>query len=212
MAFLSGPIRKKAQNRLIFIDLRKIVCVFIKFYQKNAKKWYFLAKKYYFFLHIRKIILPLRRFAPKKWAFLDKNKLMKTRIAHIILLLSFTLFVGPVIGSTSVVPSDSQISSISAEPSVVSDPIVYKVTINNGSSSKELLVEDGSVIEFYAIAPDDCHSFVSWKEDGNTSEYRTHQVKSNITFTAVFETMQFKVTVSVDPNHLERGTVTVRSL
>ena len=109
-------------------------------------------------------------------------------------------------------PSDSEISSISAEPSAASDPIIYKVTIDNGSTVKELLVEDGSVIEFYAIAPDDCHSFVCWEEDGNTSEYRTHQVKSNITFKAVFETMQFKVTVSVDPNHLERGTVTVRSL
>lgn len=154
----------------------------------------------------------MRRFAPKFRAFLDKNKLMKTRIAHIILLLSFALFVGPVYGSTNGVPSDSEISAISAEPYAASDPIVYKVTIYNGSTVKELLVEDGSVIEFYAIAPDDCHSFVRWKEDGNTSEYRTHQVKSNITFTAVFETMQFKVTVSVDPNHLERGTVTVRSL
>ena len=210
MAFLSGPIRKEAQNRLIFIDLRKIVCVFIKFYQKNAKKWYFLAKKYYFFLHIRKIILPLRRFAPKKWAFLDKNKLMKTRIAHIILLLSFTLFVGPVIGSTSVVPSDSQISSISAEPSVVSDPIIYKVTIDNGSISKEYLVEAGETITFSVGTPsDDCLEFVKWS-DGITDKYRSVQVNGNFTIFAIFEIKQF--TITVDTSDPSKGTVGIEKL
>ena len=210
MAFLSGPIRKKAQNRLIFIDLRKIVCVFIKFYQKNAKKWYFLAKKYYFFLHIRKIILPLRRFAPKKWAFLDKNKLMKTRIAHIILLLSFTLFVGPVIGSTSVVPSDSQISSISAEPSVVSDPIKYKVTIDNGSIREEYFVEAGESITFSVGTPsDDCLEFVKWS-DGITDKYRSVQVNGNFTIFAIFEIKQF--TITVDTSDPSKGTVGIEKL
>ena len=210
MAFLSGPIRKKAQNRLIFIDLRKIVCVFIKFYQKNAKKWYFLAKKYYFFLHIRKIILPLRRFAPKKWAFLDKNKLMKTRIAHIILLLSFTLFVGPVIGSTSVVPSDSQISSISAEPYAASDPITYKVTIDNGSISKEYLVEAGETITFSVGTPsDDCLEFVKWS-DGITDKYRSVQVNGNFTIFAIFEIKQF--TITVDTSDPSKGTVGIEKL
>lgn len=210
MAFLSGPIRKKAQNRLIFIDLRKIVCVFIKFYQKNAKKWYFLAKKYYFFLHIRKIILPLRRFAPKKWAYLDKNKLMKTRIAHIILLLSFTLFVGPVYGSTSGVPSDSEISAISAEPYAASDPITYKVTIDNGSISKEYLVEAGETITFSVGTPsDDCLEFVKWS-DGITDKYRSVQVNGNFTIFAIFEIKQF--TITVDTSDPSKGTVGIEKL
>lgn len=210
MAFLSGPIRKKAQNRLIFIDLRKIVCVFIKFYQKNAKKWYFLAKKYYFFLHIRKIILPLRRFAPKKWAFLDKNKLMKTRIAHIILLLSFTLFVGPVYGSTNGVPSDSEISAISAEPYAASDPITYKVTIDNGSISKEYLVEAGETITFSVGTPsDECLEFVKWS-DGITDKYRSIQVHGNVTIFAIFKTKQF--TITVDTSDPAKGTVGIEKL
>lgn len=210
MAFLSGPIRKKAQNRLIFIDLRKIICVFIKFYQKNAKKWYFLAKKYYFFLHIRKIILPLRRFAPKKWAFLDKNKLMKTRIAHIILLLSFALLVGPVYGSTNGVPSDSEISAISAEPSVVSAPIKYRVAIDNGSISEEYFVEAGESITFSVGTPsDDCLEFVSWS-DGITDKYRSVLVNGNVTIFAIFKTKRF--TITVDTSDPAKGTVGIEKL
>ena len=210
MAFSSGPIRKKAQNRLIFIDLRKIVCVFIKFYQKNAKKWYFLAKKYYFFLHIRKIILPLRRFAPKKWAFLDKNKLMKTRIAHIILLLSFALLVGPVYGSTNGVPSDSEISAISAEPSVVSAPIKYKVAIDNGSISEEYFVEAGETITFSVGTPsNDCLEFVNWS-DGNNSTTRTVAVNSDLMFKAIFKTKQYNISVySADSS---KGSVSIQRL
>lgn len=152
----------------------------------------------------------MRRFALKFRAFLDKNKLMKTRIAHIILLLSFALFVGPVYGSTNGVPSDSQISSISAEPSVVSDPIIYKVTIDNGSISKEYLVEAGETITFSVGTPsDDCLEFVKWS-DGITDKYRSIQVHGNFTISAIFEIKQF--TITVDTSDPSKGTVGIEKL
>ena len=152
----------------------------------------------------------MRRFAPKFRAFLDKNKLMKTRIAHIILLLSFALFVGPVYGSTNGVPSDSQISSISAEPYAASDPITYKVTIDNGSISKEYLVEAGETITFSVGTPsDDCLEFVKWS-DGITDKYRSIQVHGNFTISAIFEIKQF--TITVDTSDPSKGTVGIEKL
>ena len=152
----------------------------------------------------------MRRFALKFWAFLDKNKLMKTRIAHIILLLSFALFVGPVYGSTSGVPSDSEISAISAEPYAASDPITYKVTIDNGSSSKEYLVEAGETITFSVGTPsDDCLEFVKWS-DGITDKYRSVQVHGNFTISAIFEIKQF--TITVDTSDPTKGTVGIEKL
>ena len=152
----------------------------------------------------------MRRFAPKFRAFLDKNKLMKTRIAHIILLLSFALFVGPVYGSTSGVPSDSEISAISAEPYAASDPITYKVTIDNGSISKEYLVEAGETITFSVGTPsDECLEFVKWS-DGITDKYRSVQVNGNVTIFAIFKTKQFKITV--DTSDPAKGTVGLEKL
>ena len=152
----------------------------------------------------------MRRFAPKFRAFLDKNKLMKTRIAHIILLLSFALFVGPVYGSTSGVPSDSEISAISAEPYAASAPITYKVTIDNGSISKEYLVEAGETITFSVGTPsDDCLEFVKWS-DGITDKYRSVQVNGNVTIFAIFKTKQF--TITVDTSDPTKGTVGIEKL
>lgn len=152
----------------------------------------------------------MRRFAPKFRAFLDKNKLMKTRIAHIILLLSFALFVGPVYGSTNGVPSDSEISAISAEPYAASDPIIYKVTVNNGSISKEYLVEAGETITFSVGTPsDDCLEFVKWS-DGITDKYRSIQVHGNFTISAIFEIKQF--TITVDTSDPSKGTVGIEKL
>lgn len=155
----------------------------------------------------------MRRFALKFWAFLDKNKLMKTRIAHIILLLSFALLVGPVYGSTNGVPSDSQISSISAELSVVSDPIIYKVTIDNGSISKEYFVEAGEEIKFSAINADECLRFVRWS-DGDTNETRTLVVDENTpqAIRPIFERKVFTISVSVDSKCAGMGTVAVEKL
>ena len=152
----------------------------------------------------------MRRFAPKFRAFLDKNKLMKTRIAHIILLLSIALFVGPVYGSTSGVPSDSEISAISAEPYAASDPIIYKVTIHNGSISQEYLVEAGETITFSVGTPsDDCLEFVMWS-DGNNSTTRTVAVNSNLMFKAIFETKQYNISVySADSS---KGSVSIQRL
>ena len=152
----------------------------------------------------------MRRFAPNIRAYLDKNKLMKTRIAHIILLLSFALFVGPVYGSTSGVPSDSEISAISAEPYAASDPITYKVTIDNGSISKEYLVEAGETITFSVGTPsDDCLEFVKWS-DGITDKYRSIQVHGNFTISAIFEIKQF--TITVDTSDPSKGTVGIEKL
>lgn len=152
----------------------------------------------------------MRRFALKFRAYLDKNKLMKTRIAHIILLLSFALFVGPVYGSTSGVPSDSEISAISAEPYAASDPITYKVTIDNGSISKEYLVEAGETITFSVGTPlDDCLEFVKWS-DGITDKYRSVQVNGNVTIFAIFKTKQF--TITVDTSDPSKGTVGIEKL
>lgn len=152
----------------------------------------------------------MRHFAPKFRAFLDKNKLMKTRIAHIILLLSFALFVGPVYGSTNAVPSDSEISAISAEPYAASDPITYKVTIDNGSISKEYLVEAGETITFSVGTPsDDCLEFVKWS-DGITDKYRSVQVNGNVTIFAIFKTKQF--TITVDTSDPTKGTVGIEKL
>ena len=152
----------------------------------------------------------MRRFAPKFRAFLDKNKLMKTRIAHIILLLSFALFVGPVYGSTNGVPSDSEISAISAEPYAASAPIIYKVTVDNGSISKEYLVEAGETITFSVGTPsDDCLEFVKWS-DGITDKYRSIQVHGNFTISAIFEIKQF--TITVDTSDPSKGTVGIEKL
>lgn len=152
----------------------------------------------------------MRRFAPKFRAFLDKNKLMKTRIAHIILLLSFALFVGPVYGSTNGVPSDSEISAISAEPYAASDLITYKVTIDNGSISKEYLVEAGETITFSVGTPsDDCLEFVKWS-DGITDKHRSIQVHGNFTISAIFEIKQF--TITVDTSDPSKGTVGIEKL
>ena len=152
----------------------------------------------------------MRRFAPKFRAFLDKNKLMKTRIAHIILLLSFALLVGPVYGSTNGVPSDSQISAVSVEPYAASDPILYKVTIDNGSISKEYLVEAGETITFSVGTPsDDCLEFVEWS-DGITDKYRSVQVNGNVTIFAIFKTKQF--TITVDTSDPAKGTVGIEKL
>lgn len=155
----------------------------------------------------------MRRFALKFRAFLDKNKLMKTRIAHIILLLSFALFVGPVYGSTNGVPSDSQISSISAEPSVVSDPIIYKVTIDNGSISKEYFVEAGEEMTFSAINTNECLRFVKWS-DGNTNETRTLVVDENTpkTIKAIYERKVFTISVSLDGKCAGMGIVAIEKL
>lgn len=152
----------------------------------------------------------MRRFALKFWAYLDKNKLMKTRIAHIILLLSIALFVGPVYGSTNGVPSDSQISAVSDEPYAASDPILYKVTIDNGSISKEYLVEAGETITFSVGTPsDDCLEFVKWS-DGITDKYRSVQVHGNFTIFAIFEIKQF--TITVDTSDPSKGTVGIEKL
>lgn len=152
----------------------------------------------------------MRRFALKFRAYLDKNKLMKTRIAHIILLLSFALFVGPVYGSTNGVPSDSEISAISAEPYAASDPIIYKVTVDNGSISKEYLVEAGETITFSVGTPsDDCLEFVKWS-DGITDKYRSIQVHGNFTISAIFEIKQF--TITVDTSDPSKGTVGIEKL
>ena len=152
----------------------------------------------------------MRRFAPKIRAYLDKNKLMKTRIAHIILLLSFALFVGPVYGSTNGVPSDSEISAISAEPYAASAPIIYKVTVDNGSISKEYLVEAGETITFSVGTPsDDCLEFVKWS-DGITDKYRSIQVHGNFTISAIFEIKQF--TITVDTSDPSKGTVGIEKL
>ena len=106
---------------------------------------------------------------------------MKTRLAHIVLLLSFMLYVLPALGSTVRVPSNSQLSSVSAEPSAASDPVMYKVTIDNGSVSKEYLVEAGESITFSVGTPsDDCLEFVKWS-DGITDKYRSVQVNGNVT-------------------------------
>lgn len=155
----------------------------------------------------------MRRFALKFRAYLDKNKLMKTRIAHIILLLSFALFVGPVYGSTSGVPSDSEISAISAEPYAASAPITYKVTIHNGSISKEYFVEAGEEIKFSAINADECLRFVGWS-DGDTNETRTLVVDENThqAIWAIFEKKVFTISVSVDSKCAGMGTVAVEKL
>ena len=152
----------------------------------------------------------MRRFAPKFRAFLDKNKLMKTRIAHIILLLSIALFVGPIYGSTNGVPSDSEISAVSAEPYAASNPILYKVTIDNGSISKEYLVEAGETITFSVGTPsDDCLEFVKWS-DGITDKNRSVQVHGNFTISAIFEIKQF--TITVDTSDPSKGTVGIEKL
>ena len=101
------------------------------------------------------------------------------------------LYVLPALGSTARVPSNSQLSSVSAEPSAASDPVMYKVTIDNGSVSKEYLVEAGESITFSVGTPsDDCLEFVKWS-DGITDKHRSIQVHGNFTISAIFEMVKF---------------------
>ena len=135
---------------------------------------------------------------------------MKTRLAHIVLLLSFMLYVLPALGSTVRVPSNSQLSSVSAEPSAASDPVMYKVTIDNGSVSKEYLVEAGESITFSVGTPsDDCLEFVKWS-DGITDKHRSIQVHGNFTISAIFEIKQF--TITVDTSDPAKRTVGIEKL
>lgn len=120
------------------------------------------------------------------------------------------LYVLPALGSTARVPSNSQLSSVSAEPSAASDPVMYKVTIDNGSVSKEYLVEAGESITFSVGTPsDDCLEFVKWS-DGITDKHRSIQVHGNFTIFAIFEIKQF--TITVDTSDPTKGTVGIEKL
>lgn len=123
------------------------------------------------------------------------------------------LYVLPALGSTACVPSNSQLSSVSAEPSAASDPVMYKVTIDNGSVSKEYLVEAGEEIKFSAINADECLRFVRWS-DGDTNETRTLVVDENTpqAIRAIFERKVFTISVSVDSKCAGMGTVAVEKL
>jgi hypothetical protein len=88
----------------------------------------------------------------------------------------------------------------------------YTITANTADASQGT-VTGGGTYNYNATAtltatPTECHHFVRWT-DGNTSNPRTVTVKGAKTYTAVFETTQYTVTVQTATGDDSMGDVSV---